>query len=116
MTKKIFFISLLCAFACISLLLNGALVFLLVKNSQIYQQQQIDKNVSNFRNMFIEKVLLSDTAVDFDTRLSLETAVRNLNNPEIFAQWNKFANSQTQSEATAQAKKLLALLIQNTPF
>ena len=64
--------------------------------------------------MFEEKVLLSNKEIDFDTRLSLETAVRNLNDQEVFNQWEKFTNSQTKEDATAQAKALLELLIQKT--
>ena len=64
--------------------------------------------------MFTEKVLLSDKEIDFDTRLSLETAVRNLNDAEIFNQWEAFVNSQTNTEATTQAKKLLELLMKKT--
>jgi heme/copper-type cytochrome/quinol oxidase subunit 2 len=114
MNKKTFLISAVCAFAFVSLILNGVLVYLIVKNSQTYQQHQVDKKVLDFRNMFTEKVLLSNNAIDFDTRLSMETAVRALNDPEIFAEWQKFTNSQTQADATAQAKALLQLLIQKT--
>ena len=114
MNKKTFFISLVCAFAVISLAFNVTLVFIIVKNSQIYQQQQVKTKILDFRNMFEEKVLLSNKEIDFDTRLSLETAVRNLNDQEVFNQWEKFTNSQTKEDATAQAKALLELLIQKT--
>ncbi|MCX6723957.1 MAG: hypothetical protein NT155_02140 [Candidatus Staskawiczbacteria bacterium] len=114
MNKKTFFISLLVGFACVSLAVNGVLVYVLVKNNQLYSQHQVNKKILDFRNMFTEKVLLSDKEIDFDTRLSLETAVRGLNNPEILSQWQAFTNSQTKEEATAQAKKLLNLLIQKT--
>ena len=114
MNKKIFFISLLCAFAVISLVLNATLVFLIVKNSQFNQHNEVKSKTLDFRNMFEEKVLLSDQEVDFDTRLSLETAVRGLNDTGIFNEWENFSKSQTQKEATAEAKKLLELLIQKT--
>ena len=114
MDKKTFFISLLALFACVSLAVNGVSVFTLVKNSQLYSQRQIDRKVLDFRNMFTEKVLLSDKEIDFDTRLALETAVRSLNDAEIFGQWQAFTNSQTREEATNQARKLLKLLIQRT--
>ena len=95
---------------------NGFLVFTLLKDQQVYQKQQVNKKVLDFRNMFTEKVLLSDKEIDFDTRLSLETAVRALNEPEIFSDWQAFVNSQTKEDATSQAKKLLDLLIQKTSF
>lgn len=116
MDKKTFFISLLCAFAFISLLLNGALVFFIIRNQNICQQRQINARVLDFRNMFTEKVLLSDQEIDFDTRLVLENSVRSLNDAEIFSQWEKFTESATKEEATAEAKKLLELLIQKTSY
>jgi len=116
LNKKTFLISLLVAFAVISFVANGFLVFTLVKNSQIYQQQQINKKVLDFRNMFTEKVLLSGKEIDFDTRLSLETSVRALNDAEIFSQWQRFVNSETKETATAEAKDLLNLLIQKTSY
>jgi hypothetical protein len=66
--------------------------------------------------MFTEKVLLAERDVDFDTRLSLETAVRALNDQEIFDQWQKFTKSATKEEASAEAKKLLRILVQKTSF
>ena|SRR3990167_7825965 len=114
MTKKTFFISLLCVLFFISMAGNGVLIYTLLKNSQIYQQNQINKKVLDFRNMFTEKVLLSDQEIDFNTRLSLETAVRALNDSEIFSQWQAFVNSKTKEEATDEAKRLLNLLIQKT--
>jgi len=114
MNKKVFFISIICVVALASLTVNGILAFTIVKNQNIIQQRQVNKNVLDFRNMFTEKVLLSSQEIDFDTRLALETAVRNLNDPEIFAQWQKFVNSQTKEDATVQAKALLELLIKKT--
>lgn len=114
LTKRTFFTSILIALTCVSLLLNGAFVFLFLKNSQNYQVQQTNKKVLDFRNMFTEKVLLSNKDIDFDTRLSLETAVRALNDKEIFSQWVKFTKSQTKEEATTEAKALLELLIRKT--
>jgi hypothetical protein len=114
MDKKTFFIALFAAFAFISLAVNGILVFTIVKNQEVSQQHQVNKKVLDFRNMFTNDILLSDKEVDFDTRLSLETAVRALNDPEILAQWQAFVNSQTKEDATSEAKKMLALLIQKT--
>ncbi|MCX6720889.1 MAG: hypothetical protein NTW11_03730 [Candidatus Staskawiczbacteria bacterium] len=114
LNKNKIIISVACLVFCISLAFNGVLVFMLVKNSPIYQQQQEKTKISDFRNMFEEKVLLSDQPVDFATRLSLETAVRSLNDAEILNQWEKFSNSQTKVDATLQAKALLGLLIQKT--
>jgi hypothetical protein len=61
--------------------------------------------------MFVEDVLMANTEIDFNTRLSLETAVRALNDQDIFNQWEKFTNSTTQIDSSNQAKILLDLLI-----
>lgn len=116
MDKKTLFIFALCALAGISLAANGFLIYTLEKNSEAYSLHQVNQKVLAFRNMFEEKVLLSDQPIDFDTRLSMETAVRALNDQGIFDQWQKFTNSQTQADATAQAKALLELLIQKTSY
>jgi len=114
MNKRVILFSVISAVAVISLALNGALVYLVVKNSQLYQQDQVNKKVLEFRNMFTERVLLSGREIDFDSRLELETLVRSLNDPEIFSQWQKFTGSQDKEEATIEAKNLLQLLINKT--
>ncbi len=114
MDKKIFFIFLLGAISFFSLAINGYLVSAIVENSQAWQQNQINRKVLDFRNLFTEKILLTGEQIDFETRLSLETAVRGLNDPEIFNQWQSFSKSKTQDEATVEAKKLLELLIKKT--
>lgn len=114
MNKNKFFISILCILSGVSLIINGILASTIIKNVQIFQQQQLKTEILDFRNMFTEKVFLSDQPIDFNTRLSLETSVRNLNDQEVFNQWEKFTNSETSENATAQAKELLKLLIQKT--
>lgn len=114
MNKSKIAIIILCALLCLSFSATGFLISANIKNQSVLQSAGADKKVLAFRTMFTQNVLLSDKPIDFDTRLSLETAVRALNDPEIFGQWQAFINSQTQDDATAQAKKLLELLIQKT--
>jgi hypothetical protein len=64
--------------------------------------------------MFTENVLLADKEIDFDSRLSLETSVRTLNDKEIFDQWQVFTKTLTKEDASLQAKKLLRLLVEKT--
>lgn len=116
MTLKQIGLDILIVLFCISLAVNGYLVFLTVKLNQAYQSQQVNQKVLTFRNMFTEKVLLANAEVDFDTRLTLETAVRNLNDQEIFDQWTIFTKAETKEEASAEAKKLLHLLVQKTSY
>ncbi len=75
----------------------------------ISTQRYNDLNI-NFLKMFIKRVIKSDTEVDFDTRLKLENSVRDLNDPEILAQWQKFVASQSEAEAQKNVKNLLEML------
>ena len=70
-----------------------------------------NEQVINFARFFIEKVLNTDTEVDFETRLQLENAVRNLKDDQILARWQKFIASKTEAEAQTEVKNLLRLLI-----
>ena len=75
------------------------------------ETQKFNGKVLEFTKLFINDVLEAETEVDFETRLMLENAVRNLNDEEILAQWQKFIASQTEEEAQAEVKNLLELLI-----
>jgi len=101
---------------CMSLAINGYPIFCVVKLNQAMQTEQVNQKILAFRNMFTEKVLLADKEVDFDTRLALETAVRALNDQQILDQWKRFTDSATKEQASAEAKKLLHLLVQKTSF
>jgi len=68
-----------------------------------------DKNV-NFLRMFIKKVIRSEAEVDFESRLKLENAVRDLGDKEILDQWQKFVNSKDEAETQENVKVLLDLL------
>jgi Na+-transporting NADH:ubiquinone oxidoreductase subunit NqrC len=104
----------------IILLLLAGNVFLGLKYSAVQKElklaqasletQKTNEKVLDFAKLFIEKVLKAETEIDFETRLKLENAVRNLDDEEILEQWNKFVNSQTESEAQNQVKNLLELL------
>jgi len=75
------------------------------------QTQKTNEKVLEFTKLFIKKVLKAETEVDFETRLKLENAVRDLEDEEILNQWQKFVNSKTESEAQTEVKNLLELLI-----
>jgi len=64
-----------------------------------------------FTEMFIDQVLKAENEVDFETRLKLETAVRNLENERILNGWQKFIESQTEWAAQSAVKNLLSILI-----
>jgi len=103
----------------ISLVANVVMVLLLFGVVPTSQRQQEDYRKINFktlyfRDLFTEKVLLADKEVDFNNRLELEAAVRNLNDRQILDQWQRFTDSETEQEAGIQAKQLLDLLIKKT--
>lgn len=72
---------------------------------------ELNTKVIDFTSLFIKKVLQANSEVDFDTRLSLENAVRDLKDPEIMGLWQNFINSKTEAEAQNNVKALLGVLI-----
>ena len=112
-TKKALVIILAFVF-CISVGFNAYLGFEVVKLTKQFEAGQQGSKVMAFRNMFTENVLLSNKEIDFETRLEMENAVRELKDQQILLQWQRFTESTTQEDASLQAKKLLQLLIQRT--
>ena len=82
-------------------------------SSQRYSGKYLD-----FLKMFIKLVIKSDKEVDFETRLKLENAVRQLkeeyNDSEILLQWQKFVASTNEAEAQKNVKDLLVMLVDKT--
>jgi hypothetical protein len=72
---------------------------------------KINEKILSFTNLFIIKVLKAESEVDFETRLKLETAVRDLNDEEILNQWKKFTESKTEADAQTEVKNLLEILV-----
>ncbi len=114
--KKIFKIVLI-SILCVSLAANAALLFLGVKMykelSSARDSKQQNSKMLSFANIFIEKILLAESDIDFDTRLELETRVRSLNDSEILSQWQKFTKSDSLN-ASREAKYLLNLLVKKS--
>ena len=107
--------------AIIILILLGGNIFLvskylgvqgeLAETKMTLETQQRGDRVLNFTKLFIIEVLKSEEDVDFETRLQLENAVRDLGDDEILDQWNKFTESETEIEAQEEVKNLLEMLI-----
>ncbi len=70
-----------------------------------------NNKVIEFTKLFVDEVLKAQTEVDFETRLELENAVRNLKDEAILAQWQKFTESKTEAEAQVEVKNLLDILV-----
>ena len=89
--------------------------FALQKENSLLKKQnaelQVNSEILSFTEMFIDKVLRAEGDVDFETRLAMETAVRDLKDQEILGQWQKFTSSKSGEEAQAEVKNLFALLV-----
>ena len=72
---------------------------------------ELNEKVLNFASLFIKKVLQANTEVDFETRLSLENAVRDLKDEQIMKEWQNFTASKTEADAQNSVKTLLGILI-----
>ena len=75
------------------------------------QTKEFNEEILNFTSLFIAKVLKAEGEVNFETRLNLENAVRNLGDNEILTQWQKFIGSQAEAEAQTEVKNLLEMLV-----
>lgn len=92
----------------------GFQYFTLKKEVEVTSHNQVLNNkVISFTKLFVEKVLKTETEIDFETRLQLENAVRDLGNQEILAQWQKFTESKTEADAQTEVKDLLQMLVNN---
>jgi hypothetical protein len=80
------------------------------KSAIIFPNTKNEK-IINFLKLFITKVLKAEGEVDFETRLKLENAVREIQDKEILDQWTKFTESKTEDEAQKNVKDLLEILI-----
>lgn len=81
----------------------------IIKSAQ--RNVELNQNVINFTKMFIKKVLQAEKEVNFETRLSLENAVRDLKDGEILAEWQNFIGSKTEADAQNSVRKLLEILV-----
>lgn len=78
---------------------------------QNFKAQQVNEKALTFTKLFVEKVLQGDEEVNFEDRLKLENAVRDLNDEEVFLQWQKIVKSQSAAETQQEVGTLLNLLL-----
>jgi hypothetical protein len=69
-----------------------------------------NKKVAAFQKLFIDKVLMSNGNVDFNTRVELQNAITDINDPSISKVWDSFLSSKTENDAQLRVKELLSLL------
>jgi|SRR3989338_2989379 len=109
---------LLTIFFIISLSLNVyfAAQFILLKmdlknTAEQLRVQQSDEKALAFMNLFVNKILLAEGEVNFEDRLKLENAVRELNDAEVFSHWQNFTNGANESAAQYEVGKIFSLLL-----
>lgn len=73
--------------------------------------QETNAKAVFFAKLFIDNILLSSGTVNFDERLKLENAIRDLNDPEIFAKWQKLTSSSGNAETQQIVGSILKMLI-----
>jgi hypothetical protein len=83
-----------------------------VQAQEQLKDQQMNKKMVTFLNLFIEKVLKADKEVSFDDRLKLETAVRDLGDEDVLLQWEKFTESTSEAQVQIEVKSLLSLIVE----
>ncbi len=73
--------------------------------------QQTNERALTFTKLFVEKILGETGEITFDDRLRLENAVRELNDKDIFSQWQKFVTSENDADAQHNTALLLSMLL-----
>jgi len=73
--------------------------------------RKTDEKALLFTKLFVDKFLIGQGTVDFEDRLKLENAVRDINDPEIFKQWQKFTASSDDRQAQLATGELFNLLL-----
>ncbi len=73
--------------------------------------QQTNKKVLAFSELFVTNVLQGGSSVSFDQRLQLENAVRDINDPKIYAAWQNFTNAKDQAQIQQNFYVLFSLLL-----
>ncbi len=86
------------------------------KLQQQVSAQKTNTKVVNFLNLFIDKVLKTDKEVSFEDRLKLENAVRDINDPELLAKWEKFTGGTNEFEIQKGVKDLLEALARKITY
>ena len=78
------------------------------KNTVIIQQEKT--KFTEFNKTFISEVLQTKSEVNYDTRLKLDEMVKDIDDKDLTAQWQKFTDSQTEKEAQEETVRLLGLV------
>jgi hypothetical protein len=98
----------------------GIEYFLQAKKIQSLEKEiearQTNDRVVNFLNIFIENVLKTDKEVSFEDRLKLENAIRDIDDPEILARWEKFTSASYENDIQNGVKDLLQVPVKKITY
>jgi len=106
----------------ISIILAGVSFFYVfdrieLNNAQkLLKAQQTNEKALALTKLFVEKVLQGESEVGFEDRLKLENAVRDLNDQQIFDQWQKVVKSQSAEETQQAVGDFLNLLLNKISY
>lgn len=78
--------------------------------AQCNETSELSQKVLIFSKLFVEKILKGSGEVSFDDRLKLENSIREINDQQIFDQWQNFTKSKSNYDAQAQAANLFTML------
>jgi|SRR3989338_1168670 len=84
------------------------------ENKKLQEQLKSDTQKEQavaFLDLFVQKVLKTDKEVAFEDRLKLENAIRDINDPELLAKWEKFTGGTTEAQIQQGVKDLLEALV-----
>ncbi len=88
-----------------------------LNNAQkLLKVQQINEKALSLTKFFVEKVLQGQSEVNFEDRLKLENAVRDLNDQKVFLQWQKIVKSKTDKETQQEVGAFLNLLLNKLSY
>jgi len=73
--------------------------------------QRVNEKVLSFSRLFVTNILRNEQAINFDQRLELENAVRDIKDPEIYKAWQEFTNAKEQSAVQLSFYNLFSLLL-----
>ena len=82
----------------------------LKETKAITAAQEEKTKFTEFNKTFINEVLQTKTEVNYDTRLKLDEMIKDINDQELTAQWQRFTDSKTEQEAQDETVKLLGLV------
>ena len=86
---------------------------ILEKEVKINQNNQ---RIISFIQLLTDTVLSGNQEISFDDRLSLEKAVRDLNDPDIFNQWQRFTKSGSDTETQKNFTNLIKALFKKLSY